>query len=66
MNEEKLAELQKLVAMVMEWLGQNAHPHVKIIVDSERSEVMEGLAVIQRNRHPDCPVKESVSETDEA
>lgn len=65
MNEEKLAELQKLVAMVMEWLGQNAHPHVKIIVDSERSEVMEGLAVIQRNRHPDCPVEEPVSAPDE-
>jgi hypothetical protein len=66
MNEEKLAELQRLLAMVIEWLRQNAHPHVKIIVDSECSEVVEGLAVIHRKRHPDCPAEEPVSAPAEA
>jgi hypothetical protein len=46
---EKLkTELEKLLVPVMEWLSKNAHPHVKIIVDSECSEMMEGLTAIRR------------------
>jgi hypothetical protein len=48
MNPETKAELEALLVPVMEWLSKNAHPHVKIIVDSECSEVMDGLAAVQR------------------
>jgi hypothetical protein len=48
MNPEKFEELKALLVPVMEWLSKNAHPHVKIVVDSECSEVMEGLAAVQR------------------
>jgi hypothetical protein len=56
MDQEKLTEIQELLVPVMEWLEANTHPHVTIIVDSGRCEIVEGLAMIQKNLHLDCPV----------
>lgn len=33
---------------VQAWLADNCHPHCIVIVDSERAELVEGLAVVRR------------------
>lgn len=32
----------------MQWLLENCHPHCTVIVDSERAELVEGLAIVRR------------------
>lgn len=42
-SDEKHLEFHNLVLPVMEWLDKNHHPHTKIILDSTRAELVEGL-----------------------
>lgn len=39
---------------LMKWLSENCHPHVTVILDSERAELLEGIAAIRR-----CPDDDS-------
>lgn len=36
-------ELHVMTVPLMDWLGANFHPHVKVIVDSGRVELVEGI-----------------------
>ncbi len=40
---DKVKELEKLVEPLQDWLAENYHPHVKVIVDMGSAEVVEGL-----------------------
>lgn len=40
-------ELDRLTLPVMEWLRENFHPHMKIIIDGEHAEMLEGLQTSQ-------------------
>lgn len=44
-TEKQTKELLTAALPLMQWLGENCHPHVAAIVNSERTEVLEGLAV---------------------
>jgi hypothetical protein len=46
-TEEQQAELKKAATPLMQWLRDNCHPHVTAIVDSERTELLEGLAIVR-------------------
>lgn len=46
-HEERL-ELVAVCKPLMEWLGKNCHPHVKVLVDSEVAELVEGVATAHR------------------
>ena len=35
-------EFKKVTEPVMEWLNENFHPHVHVIIDPTRSELLEG------------------------
>jgi len=52
-NEEKLRQLDAAARPLMEWLRSNWHPHVTVIVDSERAELVEGLLCVRREPHPE-------------
>jgi hypothetical protein len=53
LTTEQIAEMKQAAMPLMKWLEENCHPHVKAIVDSERAEVMEGLAVVLKRHHFD-------------
>jgi len=47
-SEQQRLELIEASKPLMMWLRKNCHPHVTAIVDSERTEVLEGLATAHR------------------
>lgn len=43
-EEEKTFE--EVVKPVMEWLAKNKHPHMSIIIEATRAELVEGVEVV--------------------
>jgi hypothetical protein len=41
--KEKMKELSELSKPLIDWINANYHPHVKIIVDCNSAEVVEGV-----------------------
>ena len=41
-NQEKIAGFDEAVRPVMKWLSENCHPHMKIIIESNSAELLEG------------------------
>lgn len=37
------------VRPLMKWMAENYHPHTKIIVESNKAEIVEGIKVINTN-----------------
>ena len=50
-GNQKLSELQVLLDPVMRYLKDNFNPHTSIRVDSEISEIVEGVAGLLRTDH---------------
>ena len=48
MIEQEFKAFREAALPLMQWLADNRHPHVTIIVDSERAELLEGQAIAQR------------------
>lgn len=48
LNEKQTEEFRQAALPLMEWLNKNGHPHITVIVDSERVELVEGLATARR------------------
>ncbi len=46
LTKEQREEFENVVKPVMEYLGKYHHPHVTIIIDVGRSEILEGSASI--------------------
>jgi hypothetical protein len=44
LTEEQLNSLSQAALPLMIWLSENCHPHCTAIVDSGRTELLEGLA----------------------
>jgi hypothetical protein len=42
----KQKELFDLASPLIEWINKNYHPHVKIIIDCNRAELVEGVMQI--------------------
>lgn len=64
-KEEQLNEFAQACLPVMKWLRDNCHPHVTVIVDSGRAELLEGLAATIFKEDP-RPQPESQPESTEA
>lgn len=43
MNPYDINEFKALIAPVVEWLQKNGHPHMKIIVEQDGAELVEGV-----------------------
>jgi hypothetical protein len=39
---EKRGEFEKAAKPLIEWLNENCHPHMKVIVDHTHAELVEG------------------------
>jgi len=44
LTKEQKAEFEKAARVMMEYLGKNFHPHVTVIIDNGRAEILEGSA----------------------
>ena len=40
--ENELRELEELSRPIMKWLNENFHPHVTVIIDPTRAQLVEG------------------------
>jgi len=47
-TKEQLKSLRESALPLMQWLVDNCHPHCTAIIDSERVELLEGLATARR------------------
>lgn len=45
---DQIETLRKVALPLMQWLNDNCHPHCTVMVDSERIELVEGLATAAR------------------
>jgi hypothetical protein len=50
-QEQKHAEFQQVIKLVMEWLNDNFHPHTKIIIDCNNAELLEGIMIVNNVDH---------------
>jgi len=48
MIEQEFKAFREAALPLMQWLADNRHPHVTVIVDSERAELLEGQANARR------------------
>ena len=48
MIEQEFRAFREAAMPLMQWLADNRHPHVTVIVDSERAELLEGQANARR------------------
>ena len=46
LTEEQKKQFDETVKPVIKWLAENFHPHVKLIVENDRAELLEGSASI--------------------
>lgn len=44
-SEDKSEELKKAAAPLIKFINDNCHPHVKAIVETDRVELLEGVAL---------------------
>jgi hypothetical protein len=64
LTEEQLNSLSQAALPLMIWLSENCHPHCTAIVDSGRTELLEGLATAIYK--PEAKQPESQPESTEA
>jgi hypothetical protein len=62
LNEEQLNALSRAALPLMIWLSNNCHPHVTVIVDSGRAELLEGLATAIYSPDAPQPLEEPVAD----
>lgn len=48
LTNEQQTELREVALPLMQWLRSNCHPHVTAIVDSETTELLEGITTAGR------------------
>lgn len=47
LSKEQISELEELAKPVMKWINDNCRPHVKVIVDCDSAEIVEGVALVK-------------------
>lgn len=46
LTKEQRTELERASKPLMKFLAENFHPHVKVIVENDRAELLEGSASV--------------------
>ena len=42
LNEQQRKEFEAVTRPVIQWLNENCHPHVSVVVEPARAELLEG------------------------
>lgn len=51
MTEKQRAEFEALTRPLMQWLNTNGHPHMSILVTTDRAEVSEGVCAFATDEY---------------
>ena len=43
LNEQERREFEAVTRPVIEWLNKNCHPHVSVVIEPTRAELLEGV-----------------------
>lgn len=46
LTDQQIEELQKAAEPLIKYLAENFHPHVKVIVEQDRAEILESSATV--------------------
>jgi hypothetical protein len=46
LNKEQIEALEQAAKPLMKFLAENFHPHAKVIVESNKAEIVEGSATV--------------------
>ena len=46
LTKEQREEFEKAARVMMKYLGENHHPHVTVIIDNGKAEILEGSACV--------------------
>jgi len=49
LTKEQKEDFEKAARPMMKYLGKNHHPHVTVIIDNGRAEILEGSATVVTN-----------------
>ena len=52
LTEEQRESLEVAAKPLMAWLLANCHPHTLVIVENDRAELLEGLAMVRSDSLP--------------
>ena len=50
LTQEQCKEMLEVSKPLMKWLNNNCHPHVKAIVENDRVELLEGVAMSKTDK----------------
>ena len=49
MNEAQRKEFRKLADQLIKFLNNNGHPHMKVIIDTNHAEIVEGVTAYKND-----------------
>lgn len=49
LNEQERREFEAVTRPVIEWLNKNCHPHVSVVIEPTRAELLESVASYPTN-----------------
>jgi hypothetical protein len=49
LTKEQIKELEEVSKPLMKFLSDNFHPHIKVIVESNTVEILEGSAMVRND-----------------
>jgi len=47
LTKEQIAAFEEACKPLVKWLNENCHPHVQVIVENDRAELVEGLTMVK-------------------
>jgi hypothetical protein len=50
LTKEQRAEFEKAAEPLIQWLNNNCHPHVTVIVTTDSAELSEGIALFKTDK----------------
>lgn len=50
-NQEKFSGFEEAVRPAMKWIAENCHPHMKIVIESNVAELVEGQKTLVTNEY---------------
>jgi hypothetical protein len=49
LNEQERKEFEAVTRPVIKWLNDNCHPHVQVVIEPTRAELLEGVVAYPTN-----------------
>ena len=51
LTKKQKKELEEKARPIMEWLAKECHPHIKLLIESNKCELLEGEFIFKTNEY---------------